>query len=276
MMSRAKVSLRKSEVLRLYRKRRLSQQKIADLVGCSQGTITNRMREWRVTTRSKAHMRIRYAKRQFSGNQREKAYLLGFRLGDLNVYKPTKKSEIFVVRCHTAVFEQVRLIKSLFQEYGGVKVSNSPTNGFTINCFVDDSFAFLYTKRFPMWVSRQEDAMTAFFAGYTDAEGTFGLNQGKERFKIDSYDYDILKRCYAFFLRKSIEAKFYPVGRSGALRSDGTRWNGDMWRLQVSRASSLKMLVNMILPFLRHKKRKKDAIAVLENIYARKKNGTIQ
>src|SRR3989338_8162126 len=131
MMSRAKVSLRKSEVLRLYRKRRLSQQKIADLVGCSQGTITNRIREWRVTTRSKAHMRIRYAKRQFSGNQREKAYLLGFRLGDLNVYKPTKKSEIFVVRCHTAVFEQVRLIKSLFQEYGGVKVSNSPTNGFT-------------------------------------------------------------------------------------------------------------------------------------------------
>jgi len=82
-------------------------------------------------------MRVIYEKRPFSGSLEEKAYMIGFRLGDLNVYKPYKNSQIYVVRCHTTLQDQVEVIQSLFSPYGGVKICQSD-NGFTINCFVDN------------------------------------------------------------------------------------------------------------------------------------------
>jgi len=275
-MAREKILLRKDEVSRLYVKRRLSTQRVADLLSCSQGTIINRLREWGVKARGKAQMRIQYEKKPFSGDQCEKAYLLGFRLGDLNVYKPKGNSKILVVRCHTTIQEQARLIKSLFEKYGGVKICNSLKNGFTINCFVDDSFQFLYSKNLPSWVFKDRITAISFIAGYTDAEGSFGLNQGKGRFKMDAYDYEILREINSFLARNKILTKFYCIARKDTFSVSNGIWNDNLWRLNVNVAGSLEEFIITILPYLKHKARIKDAKRVLNNIYTRRNNGTIR
>ena len=275
-MARGKILLQKDKVLRLYRKRRLSTQRVADLLSCSQGTVINRLREWGVKARDKAQMRIQYEKQPFSGDQREKAYLLGFRLGDLNVYKPKGNSKILVVRCHTTIQEQARLVKSLFVKYGGVKICNSLENGFTINCFVDDSFQFLYSKSLPKWVFKNRKTAISFIAGYTDAEGSFGLNQGRGRFKIDAYDYEILEEINSFLGRSKIFTKFYCIARKDTFSISNGIWNDNLWRLNVNVAGSLEKFIVMILPYLKHKTRIKDAKRVLNNIYIRRNNGTIR
>lgn len=275
-MAREKILLEKNKVLCLYVKRRLSTQRVADLLGCSQGTIINRLREWHVKARSKAQMRIQYKKRPFSGDQREKSYLLGFRLGDLNVYKPKGNSKIFVVRCHTTIREQARLIKSLFRKYGGVKICDSSASRFTVNCFVDDSFRFLHGKNLPKWVFRNKKTAISFIAGYTDAEGSFGLNQGRGRFKIDSYDYEILKEINAFLAQNKVFTKFYCIARKGMPSMSNIIWNNDLWRLNINIAESLERFVIMIFPHLQHKIRIKDAKRILKNIHTRRNNGTIK
>jgi hypothetical protein len=41
--------------------------------------------------------------------------------------------------------------------------------------------------RMPAWV-KAPFAQSAFAAGYIDAEGSFGVYEGRARFKVDSYD----------------------------------------------------------------------------------------
>lgn len=275
-MGRSIVQLSSKKVKDLYLKKRLSTQRIANICGCSQVTIINRLREWGVERRSKTQMGVRYVKRPFDGSFMEKAYLIGFRIGDLNVYKPPARgSAILVVRCHTTNYEQAQLIRDLFKRYGGVRIASSSYNGFTVNCFVDNSFSFLKGKNFPAWVLRKGRWMAGFIAGYTDAEGYFGLNQGRGRFKIDSCDYVILKQCYSFLVQKRVAATFYRIAEKGKQNHNGEVWNNDLWRLQINKALSLKKFLSMIAPFLRHKKRKRDATMVLKDIKKRENAGTI-
>lgn len=253
----------------------MSTQTVANKLKCSQGTIINRLRELNIKARSKAEMRIVYKKKSFNDNDIKKSYLIGFRLGDLNVYRPHKNSKIYVVRCHTTIKEQVNLIRDLFKKFGGVKIASSKHNGFTINCFLNESFDFLYPKHIPKWIFRKKKQTLAFTAGYIDAEGSFGLNQGRGRFKIDSYDYDILKNINRFLNRKKIKTKFYRIGKVGFNWKNHLKLNKELWRLNVNEADSLEKLARLVIPVLRHKKRIKDAVIVLNNINVRRKKGTI-
>src|SRR5258708_7725330 len=137
--------------------------------------------------------RMRYKKYNFSEDLIEKAYILGFRLGDLNVYQTSSASSLIVVRCNTTHKVQVSLMRKLFSKYGRVKLSRGSYST-NVNCFLNKTFEFLLPKyqEVPYWVGQNDFVAAAFIAGYTDAEGNFILNQKKARFKIDSYDLGIL------------------------------------------------------------------------------------
>ena len=114
-------------------------------------------------------------------------------------------------------------------------------------------------------------------AGYIDAEGSFGLNQRRGRFKIDSYDFRVLREIRDFLFNQGIKVKFYCIVRKGTRKKRGKGvWNNNLWRLTVNEGRSLKCFIELVLLQLRHEKRKKDAKKCLENIKIRIKNGTIR
>lgn len=72
-----------------------------------------------------------------------------------------------------------------------------------INCFLNKSFSFLLAKELDYSVITSSEDFYTFFAGYLDAEGYIGINQGKARLKIDSYDKDVL-----FWISKKLTSHY--------------------------------------------------------------------
>lgn len=264
------------ELSNLYIHKKWSQQKIADKYSCSVTTIHNRLREGGIPFRSKSAAQNKYPKFDFNGTDVEKAYILGFRYGDLNVYQPTGASETIVVRSHSTHEVQCTLFRSLFDKYGHITRSQKE-NRIQLTCYLNNSFSFLLTK-FPeniqKWIRLREDVGWAFAAGYIDAEGTFGLNQKKGRFKVDSYDYKILEAIHNLLIKWGVNSKFYKIANKGD-NDYGWVWKEDLWRISVNEANSLETLISYLLPYVRHEKRKNDANMVLQNIRTRRLNGTI-
>ena len=203
--------------------------------------------------------------------------MLGFRYGDLNVYVPPGASETVVVRCHTTQAVQSRLFEKILKRYGTITVSRN-ARSMHLNCYLNNSFRFLigkYPREMRELVRSDDNVFWAFAAGYIDAEGTFGLNQGRGRFKIDAYDRLILADIHAFLLDHGIRSKFRVIARKGE-NDYGWVWKQDVWRLSVNEGGSLERLIHFLEPYLLHAKRKADARKVLKNVVQRRLNGTIR
>ncbi|HYU65043.1 MAG TPA: LAGLIDADG family homing endonuclease [Candidatus Paceibacterota bacterium] len=255
----------------LYIKRELSTIKIGNILNCSWATVRNRLLELKIPLKNSSLARMKYKKYDFNFDDSTKAYMIGFRIGDLNVYKTALANETVIARCHTTQKEQVKIIKLLFSKFG--KVTISARHGhFHVNCFLNSSFNFLLSKEKNSWnwLKSNPKFYFPFIAGYTDAEGNFILNQKKARFKIDSYDIEVLKQISFWLYRNKIHCKFRRIYEKGELRYEGGTWNKDLWRLNVNDAESLYKFINKILPFLHHPKRIKDAKICLANIKSRK------
>lgn len=239
-------------------------------------TIRNRIREFGIQKRSASDARTRYEKRNFSENITEKAYLLGFRLGDLSAYQTSSRSDVIIIRCHTTQMVQVDLLNKLFLPYGQVTVSDG-RYGFNVNCYVDKTFDFLLPKhmRVPAYIERLEQSIWAFIAGYVDAEGSFGINQGKARFKVDSYDVHILEWMVAIFQKSSLSVKFRQIASQGQLQYRLGTFHKDLWRLEINSASSVARFIDLVGPYILHEKRKADMMMCLNNVRARRNKGTV-
>lgn len=276
-MPRPKIIIPQEALERLYWKEHKSKAKIARIYKCSEVIIRAEMRELGIPTRSTSDARMRYRKFDFSGNLVEKAYLIGFRLGDLNVYKRTQTSEFIVVRCNTTQIVQVKLMENLFSKYGRVGVSPGKYST-NVNCYLNLSFEFLLPsdKRVPSWVEEDVQYGAAFIAGYIDAEGNFLLNQKRARFKVDSYDKEILMWIAEWLQKQSISVKIRCIALKNKLRKGGTRFNNDLWRVNVNEAFSLLRFIQLIKPFIKHKTRLHHIKICEDNIHSRIRNRTIK
>lgn len=270
-MGRKKISLDKKELRKLYLEKNLSPYKIARILGCSFTTITNRLKEYKIPLKTPAYARTKYPKKDFSGDLEEKSYILGFRLGDLNCYRISERSETIVARCHTTEKVQVTLIDGLFSSYGKVTISKNRGH-YHINCLLNNSFHFLLTKKF----SPKNLHQLSFVARYYDAEGNSQLNQGRARIKIDSYDYEILAWISEFLTKIGIENKFWMIGTKGSLRNDDTYFNKNLWRLTINKANSIMKFINEIGPFLKHQKQIQRMKKCFINIQDRIEKGSVK
>jgi intein-encoded DNA endonuclease-like protein len=278
-MGRKKISIDKNSLANLYHGQSLSTHKIGTMLNCSWATIANRLKEYNIPLKSSSIARIKYKRNDFSSNLEEKGYMLGFRMGDLNIYSPTINSETIVARCHTTQEEQVSVIKDLFSRYGQITVSRAKGH-FHVNCYLNQSFKFLLDKNEDAWswVDKSSKFYIPFIAGYTDAEANFIINQGRARFKLDSYDLLILRAICGWLSRSKIHFKFRQISKKGdtqfiyGLKS---RYNGDLWRLNINDALSLKKFILLIKPYLKHAIRINQINQCLINIEDRIINGTI-
>jgi hypothetical protein len=273
---RKKIIIPKNELVRLYYKEKKSKYKIGDIYGCSFSTVLHRMRDYGLKPLSRSVIQSKYTKENFCGDDIIKAYIIGFRLGDLNVYKTTPKSEVIIVRCHTTNQDQVDIMNILFKEYGHVTVKKNDRNGsFTINCFLNDSFDFLLPKKDSVddWITKSNKLSLAFIAGYIDAEANIGVYDGRARFKIDSYDKNII---FWFFCLLKKNKVFCPkpamIGKKNQIynKEHGYKYHKDLWRIRISESKSLEKFLKVIKPYLKHKKRIFDLDKSLININDRR------
>lgn len=275
-MANHKFLISRDTLVEFYWNQFLSPGRIAAILQCSSGTVKARMRELGVPLRAGSEARFRYKKFDFSGNLIEKAYLIGFRLGDLNVYQRSTKSSLIIARCNTTQGVQIDLIKKLFSKYGKVTISPGvySTN---VNCYLNMTFNFLLPKSIevPKWIENDVYA-AAFIAGYVDAEGNFILNQNRARFKLDSYDLGILTWITKWLNKKHILVKFRCIARKGDPRGNNVQFNWDLWRININEAISLLKFIEYIKPFIKHTTRLKDSVTCEQNIQERIKNKTVK
>ncbi len=277
---RQKIIIPKNDLIRLYCVENQSKYKIGKIYQCSFKTVLNRLRDYGIEPVSRSIMQSKYKKKDFSGDNEEKAYILGFRIGDLNVYKTNSKSEVVVVRCHTTKDDQVELIKNLFSKYGQVSVAKNTNNGsYSVNCFLNSTFNFLVNKSdwVDDWITADKKLSLAFMAGYVDAEGNIGVYDGRARFKIDSYDKNIIKWIYQLLIKNGVLCSPPKmIASKGHIYNIklNYKYSNDLWRIRVSDKGSLLKLLTALLPYLKHEKRLLDLHKCLKNINDRntKKN----
>jgi hypothetical protein len=256
--------LARDEVIRRYQLGE-SAISIARDYGVTGPTVTRNLQRWGIATRSHVEARQPWGRRPAPGILAFRAYALGFAAGDLFVHRLGGPGSSVHVSSSTTDEAQRELMRDVFGAYGNVVVS-----GTTVRVSLDDSFDFLqakYESEIPAWVAGP--LRDPYFAGYVDAEGSFGVYGGRGRFKIDSYDAHVLGAMAVWCSEIGVSAKHWRVAERGETRADGTRFNGDLWRVNVNDGPSLLRLIATLEPFLRHNRRRVAADRVRCNVVER-------
>lgn len=137
------VKFSKEKLAELYQNRCLSTWEIEKRWGFSRGTVHRKLKEWCIPTRNIAISHIKYYRNDFSGDLIEKAHLIGFRIGDLNVTKRSSKSETIFVKCASTKVGQILLFRKLFGKYGQIW-EGKPTRKKRINIQVSLNLSFRF------------------------------------------------------------------------------------------------------------------------------------
>ncbi len=267
-----RIDIPREELEHHYLNLRLSPAEIGKLYGCESTTIRNKLVAYQIPLHSPSAARMIYPKRDFDGSFLDKVYLIGLRLGDFHVYKPSDVSETIIVRCHSTLSEQHALFGELFEPYGHIW-QGEPDSDDAINAYayLNLTFDFLLPKhdKVESWIQRNSHYGAAFMAGYIDAEGTFGIYDGSPRFKLDSQDRNIVKWTHGWLQANAIDCPpMYRIARAGQAtdRLGRFKLRRDVWRITVNRADSLLKMIEMIQPFVRHAKGRDNLLAALGNV----------
>lgn len=125
----------------LYMTQQKSLSQIAETYHCSPATVSRWLKKCGIVTRPVGGDVFQYPKMDFSGDWAEKAYLLGFRAGDLHVERGARAIR---VRCTSTRPEQIRLVEKLFTPYGGIwKSMDREKRGVGVTAHLNLSFDFL-------------------------------------------------------------------------------------------------------------------------------------
>ena len=251
------ISISKKELKRLYYNENFSLKQIAKRLGRSKGGVERRLSRYGIKTRGNKHRKHwKYEKKPFDGSREEKAYMIGFRLGDLNV---TKTNQVVVVRGSTTKPAQAELIKQLFKPHGGVKTARALRGTIEQYAFLDRSFDFMLPKQDAIepWINSCPRCFLAFFSGYFDAEGCVLLRKSKSGdfggFEIQTYDKNIIFQSWNNFHQLCVDCPQPSLSKpAGYINSNGVRNNCDSWRLSIYAKASVWRLINFMKYFMKH------------------------
>lgn len=266
----------KVDLYKLYIEEGLSSRKIAKIYHCAYSTIDARIKKFGLPIKTLSAAHIKTHRAPFSENLKEKAYLIGFSIGDLRVRKAYKNSETISIDCGSTKPRQISLIKSLFSPYGRVWISKPSKSGKTqIECGVNETFSFLLKKydKFPTWALKKRILTLPLLAGFVDAEGSFFLFKVKHgrssAFSIGNYNKDLLEQIQEQLEKLNIKSRLFMGTKKGYRGKDGYFRNNDYWILTINRKSDLYRFTNLIEPYLKHKNKIQDARRVINNINER-------
>lgn len=101
-----------------YCDQKLSLTEIGRRLNCAGNTIAHHLRMHHIPVRTLSEASTRYVRRDFDGTEEQSAYLIGFRLGDLNARLITPAGHSIWLNSRTSRVEQVELFRALFGPYG--------------------------------------------------------------------------------------------------------------------------------------------------------------
>jgi hypothetical protein len=264
------------EVTRLYVVEGLSLNAVAARLGCSQTTITRRLIAAGVARREDGS-EPKYARADFSGDLNEKAYLIGFRIGDLHV---AIHGRSIVIKCTSTRDEQIELFRTIFERYGHVftdeaTVTRRRRQSIGMIARLNMTFEFLLPRQdaVPEWILESDEPFFAFLAGYIDAEGYFRTyfkpNQSLPLscLEVRSYDSVLLTQLGAGLNARGIVCAPARLRvRAGYTNGYGVRSNRDLWGLGVHRRDALQHLITRIQPYVQHPRRRRDMLQAFETV----------
>ena len=283
-MRRKEIFITKKTIKNLYLSKRLNAYQIAKKIDCGSTTVYRELEKYGIKRRDNSECHMKYNRLSFSGDKKEMAYMIGFRLGDLHVRKAIDLPGCKTVRleAHTTKKEQAALVKSLFERYSHVH-SKKILNGsgkvgiktIRLLCFLDDSFSFLLPKYDGVedWIANDKNLFLSFLAGYIDAEGHFGIHSknGTGVLQIQTQDKGIIQSISRNLIKSGIHCPPARLSTPAGYRSPSypeTPNNKDKWNVAVHGKELMKLL-NQLFPYLRHKKRKSDALRVFNYLKGR-------
>jgi len=265
--------IKKSVLFNLYYKKKLTQKEIARKLKRHNGNICNLMKYYGLKTRKPDFYHTKYKKYNFFGDLREKAYLIGFRLGDLYAkLLPSKK--LITVGTTSTKIEQIRLFKKLFGKYGHIWISKKRDDGNrTFVILLNRSFDFLLSKNdfIPEWIQDNKKYFLSFLAGYTDAEGCISIAKNNVAiFRLGSYDKNIIHQIYINLLKINIICNPPQIHvKKGHIKKDGLIYHKNEWYFFINKKYPLLKLLLLLKPLLKHSKRLRDLKKAEKNIIKR-------
>ncbi|MCX6704888.1 MAG: hypothetical protein NT162_00940 [Candidatus Woesebacteria bacterium] len=266
------IKLTKNGFEYLYNERGLSLKKIANMAHCSESGLERRFKNYKMVSRGNKNRTCKYKKKNFSGNLIEKAYLIGFRLGDLNIMESVS---VIQVRCSTTIPAQLRLIKSLFVPYTTPHIAKAKRGTYEIVCLVNRSFDFLLPKedKIPNWIQNNKKYFFSFLAGYSDAEGSFYIRKSKNStgiFEVQTQQKNVIIQIWKNLQKYKIESPLPSIAKkAGYISPGGGKNNKDMWRISISRKISLWRLLGSLNTYVKHQNKIKDMKRVKLNLQSR-------
>lgn len=274
--NRKSVSITKEILFNLYQKKKMTQKQIAQKYGHSRYGIQRWMKIYGVKSRSLSQAFTKYPKFNFTEDFIKKAYIIGFRLGDLNVYKV---HELIQVRCSTTKEAQITLIENLFKRYGNVHIWKAKRGTFEIIALLNKSFSFLLPKKdeIESWIKPNNKYFLSFLAGYSDAEGSYYLRKPYSRFgkvgwgvfEIQTYDKNIIYAIYIYLKALGIKSTFSKSRSAGYIDKRGIKTNKDCWRISIVKKQSLWNFIKLIESYHKHTDKLKNLKEVKDNLIAR-------
>lgn len=267
MAARKGIKVTREQLFRWYHEEGKSTDDIAALLGIDQANVVYWMNKLDVPRRSRSDALTKTLRADFSGDLEEKAYLIGFRLGDLHVYhlRPDSGQTIRIM-CASSQSAQIDLIQSLFEPYGYVNITRKLDGKTAIDCYVNMSFDFLLPKQDEIeeWILSDEGFSIAFLAGYIDAEGSFRVDMnGSANLKIESYDVGILHQLHGILTQLDIDCP--PPSLIKSKENSKQKLNQDVWRLGVYRKLSIDRLCALLNAYLRHEGRRNGMMIAWQN-----------
>ena len=268
-------NLPKETLRQLYAE--MSAPEIGEICGCSKYSVYSLMEKYGIERRTQAQAKLMNSRRKPCDlTFDEKVYFKGITIGDLTVYLPRKSSSTLIVSCHSTKQEMIDLVRHLFNPYGACNIWQDSRQIY-IRCLLDaESWWWLY-EAWEKKAFEEEDLKDVhrFFkaaAGYLDAEGSFGVYDGKARFQLASQDVEVIFQLYYSFRRQGIE---FPEPRvtmpAGFVHGYGGVNRKDMWRLSTANKAALCKLIVKVGPLLRLPKRISDVKAAATNLLEREK-----
>jgi hypothetical protein len=242
-------------------------------VEVSNATIWNHLKKRGVILRDKVGAQIeavsKYGRRPFSGDQVEKAYLVGLRYGDFDVVKHGRGVRARVSTTHPSM---ASLFESLFSGYGHIHryPRTAPFTGFewTLECDLDPSFEFLLSRPGVSDLRKFTDQwLLAFIAGFFDAEGSIYLHE-KDRGYAPQITISNTDRAILAFFRVKLDG-YHIASSLSESRQDSKRLGyereGRIWRLEIWQYESVKSFLKVLA--LRHQEKVDKVRLALEFVY---------
>jgi hypothetical protein len=217
----------------------------------------------------------KYWRGPFSGGETERAYLLGYRAGDLNAFQPSANT--VVARVSTTHQAMLEMFERTFAPYGHCEAVPRQVflTGYDwqIRAILGNSFSFLVTK--PAHPPNETNHFYAFVAGFSDSDCNWSVNNGNGKthykFALTSADYKLLGELKVSFEKKGYHPLLAITREKDTVKvMKGLRetrqitLKKDTWALKMNRKEEVKALARVILPFSRHSEKMRRMCLVLD------------